>query len=70
MMPSERETIANMSEGDYRWYELWSFHISQLDQKAAIIVTLDGILLALTASFSRHSTLPVDLNSAQSSLRH
>ena len=50
-MPSERETIANMSEGDYRWYELWSFHITQLDQKAAIIVTLDGILLALTASF-------------------
>lgn len=50
-MPSERETIANMSEGDYRWYELWSFHVAQLDQKAAIIVTLDGILLALTASF-------------------
>ncbi len=50
-MLSERETIANMSEGDYRWYELWSFHVSQLDQKAAIIVTLDGILLALTASF-------------------
>ncbi len=40
-----------MSEGDYRWYELWMFHVSQLDQKAAIIVTLDGILLALTASF-------------------
>jgi hypothetical protein len=50
-MPSEPEVIANLSEGDYRWYELWSFQINQLDQKAGIIVTLDGILLALTASF-------------------
>ena len=29
---------------------LWSSHISTLDQKSNIIVTLDGILLALTAS--------------------
>ena len=49
-MPSEHEAIANLSEGDYRWYELWSLQVSYLDQKAGIIVTLDGILLALTAS--------------------
>ncbi len=50
-MPSEHEFVANLGEGEYRWYELWSRHVSQLDQKAGIIVTLDGILLALTASF-------------------
>jgi len=31
--------------------QLWSYPITSLDQKANIIVTLDGILLALTASF-------------------
>jgi hypothetical protein len=50
-MPTEQEAIANLTEGEDRWLQLWSFHISALDQKASIIVTLDGILLALTASF-------------------
>jgi hypothetical protein len=51
-MPTEQEVIANLTEGEDRWLQLWSFHVSTLDQKANIIVTLDGILLALTASFS------------------
>jgi len=50
-MPTEQEAIANLTEGEDRWLQLWSFHVSTLDQKANIIVTLDGILLALTASF-------------------
>ena|SRR5689334_2353547 len=50
-MPTEQEAIANVSEGEDRWLQLWSFHVNTLDQKASIIVTLDGILLALTASF-------------------
>jgi|SRR5437660_9366341 len=50
-MPTEQEAIANLTEGEDRWLQLWSFHVSTLDQKANI-VTLDGILLALTASFS------------------
>ena len=48
---NEQEIIANLSEGENRWLQLWSFHVNTLDQKASIIVTLDGILLALTASF-------------------
>jgi predicted membrane-bound mannosyltransferase len=50
-MPTEQEAIANLTEGEDRWLQLWSSHIGALDQKASIIVTLDGILLALTASF-------------------
>ncbi len=50
-MPTEQEAIANLTEGEDRWLQLWSFHVNTLDQKASIIVTLDGILLALTASF-------------------
>jgi hypothetical protein len=50
-MPNEQEAIANLTEGEDRWLQLWGVHISSLDQKASIIVTLDGILLALTASF-------------------
>src|SRR5712692_4086548 len=50
-MPTEQEAIANLTEGEDRWLQLWGFHIGALDQKASIIVTLDGILLALTASF-------------------
>lgn len=50
-MPNEQEIIANLTEGEDRWLQLWSFHVNTLDQKASIIVTLDGILLALTASF-------------------
>jgi hypothetical protein len=50
-MPTEEEAIASLTEGENRWLQLWSAHISTLDQKANIIVTLDGILLALTASF-------------------
>jgi len=50
-MPTEQEAIASLTEGEDRWLQLWSFHVSTLDQKANIIVTLDGILLALTASF-------------------
>lgn len=50
-MPTEQEAIANLTEGEDRWLQLWSLHVSTLDQKANIIVTLDGILLALTASF-------------------
>ena len=50
-MTTEQEVIANLTEGEDRWLQLWSFHVSTLDQKANIIVTLDGILLALTASF-------------------
>src|SRR3989442_703103 len=50
-MPTEQEAIANLTEGEDRSLQLWGFHISTLDQKASIIVTLDGILLALTASF-------------------
>ena len=50
-MPNEQEVIANLTEGEDRWLQLWSFHVNTLDQKASIIVTLDGILLALTASF-------------------
>jgi len=50
-VPTEQEAIANLTEGEDRWLQLWSFHVNTLDQKASIIVTLDGILLALTASF-------------------
>ena len=50
-MPTEQEAIANLTEGEDRWLQPWSFHINTLDQKASIIVTLDGILLALTTSF-------------------
>jgi hypothetical protein len=50
-VPTEQEAIANLTEGEDRWLQLWSLHVSTLDQKANIIVTLDGILLALTASF-------------------
>jgi len=50
-MPTEQEAIANLTEGEDRWLQLWGSHVSGLDQKASIIVTLDGILLALTASF-------------------
>jgi hypothetical protein len=52
-MPTEQEVIAGLTEGEDRWLQLWGQHILALDQKANIIVTLDGILLALTAhSFS------------------
>ncbi len=50
-MATEEEAIANLTEGEDRWLQLWSAHIAALDQKSNIIVTLDGILLALTASF-------------------
>ncbi len=50
-MPSEYETIRDLTENDFRWYQLWHDQLSTLDQKAGVIVTLDGILLALTASF-------------------
>jgi len=63
-MPTEQEAIANLSEGEDRWLQLWGFHVNTLDQKASIIVTLDGILLALTASFlgnvlTSHSFPPI-----------
>jgi len=50
-MPNEQEAIASLTEGEDRWLQLSSFHTNTLDQKANTIVTLDGILLALTASF-------------------
>ncbi len=50
-MPSEYEAIRDLSDNEFRWYQLWHDQISTLDQKAGVIVTLDGILLALTASF-------------------
>src|SRR2546425_13019498 len=50
-MPTEQEAIAKLTGGEDRWHQPWSFHINTLDQKASIIVTLDGILLALTTSF-------------------
>lgn len=50
-MPTEYEAIRDLSENEFRWYQLWHDQISTLDQKAGVIVTLDGILLALTASF-------------------
>src|SRR5712692_1189256 len=51
MMTSEDEAIASLSEGEFRWLEVWNWQVGALDQKAGILVTLDGILLALTASF-------------------
>ncbi len=66
-MPSEREAIANLSDGDNRWFQLWSFQVNQLDQKAGIIVTLDGILIALTASFLG-SVLSVNIPSVPKAL--
>ena len=63
-MPNEQEIIANLTEGEDRWLQLWSFHVNTLDQKASIIVTLDGILLALTASFLgtalSHTPFPIE----------
>ncbi len=50
-MRTEQDVISNLTDGEDRWLQLWSLHASVLDQKASIIVTLDGILLALTASF-------------------
>lgn len=50
-MPSEEEAVAGLSEGEFRWLEVWNWQVGALDQKAGILVTLDGILLALTASF-------------------
>jgi hypothetical protein len=50
-VPTEQEAITNLTEGEDRWLQLWNLHIGALDQKASIVVTLDGIMLALTASF-------------------
>ena len=32
-MPTEQEAIANLTEGEDRWLQLWSFHVNTLDQK-------------------------------------
>lgn len=50
-MTGEDEAIASLTEGEFRWLEVWNWQVGALDQKAGILVTLDGILLALTASF-------------------
>ena len=50
-MPTEYEAVRDLTENEFRWYQLWMNQLTALDQKAGVIVTLDGILLALSASF-------------------
>ena len=50
-MPSESEEFEKLSDKQYRWFQVWVRQIEAIDRKATAIVTLDGLLLALTASF-------------------
>lgn len=40
-----------MTESEHRYFQTWVRQHEALDRKAAAIITLDGLMLALTASF-------------------
>ena len=50
-MSKEWEEFEKLSDKQYRWFQVWVRQTEAIDRKATALVTLDGLVLALTASF-------------------
>ena len=49
-LSGEVETFMKLTESEYRYFQTWVRQHEALDRKATAIMTLDGLMLALTAS--------------------
>lgn len=54
-MPSEWEEFDKLTDKQHRWFQVWVRQSEAIDRKATALVTIDGLLLALTASFLGNS---------------